>query len=407
MIEPSKSSWACGVVMAKKKGGQLRFCCDFRYLNAVTIKDAYPIPRNDESLSKLGDAKFFTTLDLGSAFWQVPLRKQDREKTGFACEMGLFQWKRMPFGLCNATATFQRLMAQALTSVTTKYGNLIMCYVDDVVIATPTLEDHIERLDEVFSCMKQAGLKCKPSKCEILRDSIKYLGRLVDKHGMRPDPEAIEAALTWNAPKTDTQLMIFLGFANYYREFIKGYADKIYPMQRLMGNKGKKFTWTDEAQVSFESMKYGATKAEMFEVITFVEKYRAYLGSARFKLRVDNRALAWLKTYSMDQSYIGRWIVRLDGYHMTIEHRTRDKDQNADSPGKKTELYERHEERQANQSEIKDGFSFLDKETYDKLPLTRWLDKSGHPIPGHPDHPVETAAEIKVLARGESIPWIC
>ena len=168
MIEPSKSPWACGVVMAKKKGGQLRFCCDFRYLNAVTIKDAYPIPRIDESLSKLRDAKFFTTLDLGSAFWQVPLRKQDREKTGFACEMGLFQWKRMPIGLCNATATFQRLMAQALTSVTKKYGNLIMCYVDDVVIATPTLEDHIERLEEVFSCMKQAGLKCKPSKCEIL-----------------------------------------------------------------------------------------------------------------------------------------------------------------------------------------------------------------------------------------------
>ena len=107
IVEPSKSPWVCGVVMAKKKGGQLRFCCDFRYLNAVTKKDAYPIPRIDESLSKLGDAKFFTTLDLGSALWQVPLRKQDREKTGFACDLGLFQWKRMPFGLCNATATFQ------------------------------------------------------------------------------------------------------------------------------------------------------------------------------------------------------------------------------------------------------------------------------------------------------------
>ena len=118
-------------------------------------------------------------------------------------------------------------------------------------------------------------------------------------------------------------------------------------------------------------MKYGAPKAEMFAVITFVEKYRAYLGSAPFKLPVDNRALAWLKTYSMDQSYIGRWIVRLDGYHMIIEHRTRDKHKNADSLSKKTEFYERLEEKQANQSEIKDGFSFLDKETYDKLPLTR------------------------------------
>ena len=149
-------------------------------------------------------------------------------------------------------------------------------------------------------------------------------------------------------------------------------------------------------------MKYGASKAEMFAVITFVEKYRAYLGSAPFKLRVDNRALAWLKTYSMDQSYIGRWIVRLDGYHMIIEHRTRDKHQNADSPSKKTEFYERLEEKQANQSEIKDGFSFLDEETYDKLPLTRWLDKSGHPIPGHPDLPVETAAENKGFSQGRA-----
>ena len=430
----------------------------------MTIKDAYPIPRIDESLSKLGDAKFFTTLDLGSAFWQVPLRKQDREKTGFACELGLFQWKRMPFELCNATATFQRLMAQALTTVTKKYGNLIMCYVDDVVIATPTLEDHIERLYEVFTCMKQAGLKCKPSKCEILRDSIKYLGHLVDKHGVRPDPEAFETVLTWKAPKIDTQLMSFLGFANYYREFVKGYADKIYPMQQLMRNKGKKFTWTDEAQVAFENtkrelceapvlgmstekgmfvldtdasvavisgilhqeqgwngrmvlrpiaygskvlsdteMKYGAPKAEMFAVITFVEKYRA-LPVASFKLHVDNRALAWLKTYSMDQSYIGRWIVRLDGYHMIIEHGTRDNHQNADSLSKKTEFYERLEEKQANQADITDGFSFLDKETYEKLPLTKWLDKSGHPIPGHPELPVETAAEIKVLARDEPVP---
>ena len=135
----------------------------------------------------------------------MPLRKQDREKTDFACELGLFQWKRMPFGLCNETATLQRLMAQAITSVTKKYENLIMCFVDDVVIATRILEDHIERLDEVFTCMKQAGLKCEPSKCEILRDSIKYLGRLVDKHGVRPESQAVEAILTWKAPKTDTQ----------------------------------------------------------------------------------------------------------------------------------------------------------------------------------------------------------
>ena len=130
-------------------------------------------------------------------------------------------------------------MAQALTRVTKKYGNLVMGYVDDVVIATPTLANHIDWLDEVFACMKRAVLKSKPSKCEILRDFIKYLGRMVDRHGVRPDPEAVEAVLTWKAPRTDTQLMSFLAFANFYSEFIKGYADKVYPMQKLMRNKGK------------------------------------------------------------------------------------------------------------------------------------------------------------------------
>ena len=107
-------------------------------------------------------------------------------------------------------ATFHRLMSQVLTSITTKYGNLMMCYMNDVVIATPTLADHIDRLDEVFDCMKRAGLKCKPSKCEIIRYSIKYLGRIIDRHGVRSHPEAVEAVLTWKAPRADTQLMSFL-----------------------------------------------------------------------------------------------------------------------------------------------------------------------------------------------------
>ena len=155
--------------------------------------------------------------------------------------------------------------------------------------------------------------------------------------------------------------------------------------------------------LSDTEMKYGAPKKEMFAVVTFVEKYRAYLGSAPFKLRVDNRALSWLKTYSMDQSDIGRWIVRLDGYHMIVEHRMRDKHQNADNLSQKTEFYERLEQQQANQAEIKEGFSFLDKEIYESPPLTRWLDKSGHPIPGHPELPVEKAAVIKILTKKDPV----
>ena len=116
----------------------------------------------------------------------------------------------MSFGLCNATATFERLTAQALTRITKKYGNLVMCYVDDVVRATPTLAYHIDRLDEVFHCLKRTGFNCKLSECEILRHSIKHLGRMVDRHGVRPDPYAVKAVLTWKAPRTDTQLMSLL-----------------------------------------------------------------------------------------------------------------------------------------------------------------------------------------------------
>ena len=285
---------------------------------------------------------------------------------------------------------------------------------------------------------------------------------MVDRHGIRPDPDAVEAVLTWKSPKTEHQLMSFLGFANYYREFIKGYADKVYPMQQLMRHKGKKFTWNNAAEESFQRIKkelceapvlgmptekgmyvldtdalvvaisgilhqewngktilrpiaygskvlsdterkYGAPKAEMFAVVTFVEKYRAYLGSEPFKLRVDNRKLSWLKTYSMEQSYIGRWIVRLDGYNMIIEHRTRDKHQNADSLSKKTEFYERQEQREADRPEIKDGFSFMDKETYDSLPLTRWLDKSGKPIEDHHELPKEPP-EKTILKKNQGMP---
>ena len=149
--------------------------------------------------------------------------------------------------------------------------------------------------------------------------------------------------------------------------------------------------------------KYWAPKAEMFAVVIFVEKYRAYLDSEPFELRVDNRAFSWLKTYSMDQSYIGRWIVRLDGYNMKIEHRTRDKHQNAEGLRKKTEFYERQEQRDADRPEIKDGFSFMDKETFDSLPLTRWLDKSGKPIKYHPELPLERP-EKTILKKTQGMP---
>ena len=137
-IQPSLSPWASVIVMVKKKSGELRFCCDFRQLKELTIKDAYPLPRIDESLSRLGKTKIYTSIDLAWAFWQIPVKRAGRQKTAFACELGLFDWRHMPFGMCNASATFQRAIARALQRIVNREGSMVMAYIDDIVIATET-----------------------------------------------------------------------------------------------------------------------------------------------------------------------------------------------------------------------------------------------------------------------------
>ena len=229
LIQPSYSPWASGIVMVKKKTGELRFCCDFRPLNDVTVKDAFPLPRIDESLSRIGNAKIFTSIDLAWAFWQIPLKKRDRRKTAFACELGLFEWRRMPFGLCNASATIQRSIARALQRIQQRHGSVVMAYIDDIVIATETIEEHIARIKEVFECLREAGLKMRAEKCDFMRTETKYLGRVVSSEGIKPDPEAVIKIQEWMPPRSREELQSFLGFANYYRDFVPFHAAKVNP----------------------------------------------------------------------------------------------------------------------------------------------------------------------------------
>ena len=234
LIQPSYSPWAGGIVMVKKKTGELRFCCDFRPLNDVTVKDAFPLPRIDESLSRIGNAKIFTSIDLAWAIWQIPLNKRDRRKTAFACELGLFEWQRMPFGLCNASATFQRSITRALQKIQQRHGSVVMAYIDDIVIATETMEDHIMRIKEVFECLREAGFKMRAEKCDFMRTETKYLGRIVSADGIKPDPEAVAKIREWMPPRNEEELQSFLGFANYYRDFVPFHAAKVQPMQELL-----------------------------------------------------------------------------------------------------------------------------------------------------------------------------
>ncbi len=177
LIKESHSPFASGLVVVAKKDGTHRMCIDFRKLNDMTVKDAFPLPRIDKTIESMGSAKWFTSVDMGSAFWQVPLDEESKAKTASATEDGLFECERMPFGLCNATATFQRLMQKALKSISCNYGNVVLCYIDDILVATTTIEQHLERLEEVLRCIRLAGLKLKASKCQFFEKEIIFLGR--------------------------------------------------------------------------------------------------------------------------------------------------------------------------------------------------------------------------------------
>ena len=175
VICPSKSPYASPIVIAGKKDGTLRFCIDYRKLNAKTVQDGYPLPRIEEALDSLGKARFFSTLDLTSGYWQVEVAEEDKAKTAFTTPMGLFECNRMPFGLQNAPATFQRLMMTCLGDLNMKS---VLIYLDDVIVFSQTFDEHLERLQTVFNRLKEHGLKLKPTKCHILREEVSYLGHI-------------------------------------------------------------------------------------------------------------------------------------------------------------------------------------------------------------------------------------
>ena len=170
IIQPSQSPWASPIVLARKKDGSVRFCADYRKVNEVTRKDAYPLPRINDTLETLSDSKIFSTLDLASGYWQVVVTENDRQKTDFCTTEGLYEFKVMPFGLCNAPATFQRLMDIVLTGL-----QWTSC-LDDIIVLGRTFTEHLSNLGSVCSRIRDAGLKIKPEKCSFLKEKVKYLG---------------------------------------------------------------------------------------------------------------------------------------------------------------------------------------------------------------------------------------
>ncbi len=241
--------------MAKKKDPTvLRLCIDFRELNNQTILDSFPLPRIDDTVTRLGAAIYFTTIDVWNAFWQVGLLEADRRKTAFATREGLFQWTRMPFGLCNATATFQRLMTKVLQRIPQSEGDVVLCYVDDILIATTTIEQHLVKLNQVLRRLTQAGLKCKSTKCDLLIREVTFLGRVIGGGCITPDPSMYSTLEEWNQPRTKKELQSFLGFVNYYREFVKGLSEMAHPLKELT-RQNKPFEFKPEHVECFEKVR--------------------------------------------------------------------------------------------------------------------------------------------------------
>ena len=257
MIEPANGAWSSPVVLVRKKDQSWRFCVDYRKLNAVTLQDAYPLPRIDESLDALAGSKYFSTLDLTSGYWQVPLDADAQEKSAFTTRSGLWKWKVLPFGLTSAPATFQRLMEQVLHGL---HWKTLLLYLDDVIVISPDFASHLKRLEDVFERLQDAGLKLKPTKCELLQDEVHYLGHVVSAEGVATDPDKIAAIREWEAPKDLKALQAFLGTAGYYRQYIPDFATIAKPLTRLTSGDNP-WVWNMEEQTAFQRLKDGLVSA--------------------------------------------------------------------------------------------------------------------------------------------------
>jgi hypothetical protein len=265
IIEPSTSPWASPIVLVEKKDGSLRFCVDYRKLNNITVKDSYPLPRIDDTLDALGGSQWFSTLDLKSGYWQVEMDSNDKEKTAFSVAGGLWQFRVMPFGLCNAPATFERLMDHVLVGLP---WTICMVYLDDIIVHGRTFDQELVNLTQVFSCIRNAGLKLAPSKCSLFRQKVKYLGHIISKDGIAADQEKISTIHSWPRPRCLAELRSFLGLCSYYRKFIPDYANIAQPLQQLT-EKNQQYVWDTQTEQSYQTLKLALVNPP---ILTFLDE---------------------------------------------------------------------------------------------------------------------------------------
>jgi len=253
LIRPSTSPYAFPVVLARKKDdSKKRLCIDYRPLNNVTVSDPEPIPRIDDVLDELQDARFFTTLDITSGYWHVPVHPDDIEKTAFVTKGGHYEWTVMPFGLKNAPSTFQRIIKAIIQK-----HNLQSCaknYFDDIIIRSSNYEKHLEDIHRVLTALEMEGVKLKLKKCRFAQPSVTFLGHTVSHNSVMPSDDNVKAIAQMQPPTNVKQVQRFLGAVNVYGKFIPNHAQIRKPLTDLL-KKDTVFCWTQDCQNAFESLK--------------------------------------------------------------------------------------------------------------------------------------------------------
>ena len=249
-IRPSKSPWGAPILFVPKKNGGLRMCIDYRVLNKMTVKNKYPIPRADDLLDRLKDAKIFSKIDLVAGYHQIRISEEDIPKTAFRSRYGLYEFTVLTFGLTNAPASFQALVNDILGDFLDKF---VLVYLDDILVYSETEKEHAEHLQKVFEVLRKHSLFAKPSKCVFGQLEVEYLGHIVSSKGVQVDPAKIEALSSWPAPMDIHELRSFLGLANYYRRFVKSYSDIAKPLLNLL--KQGNWKWEHKEEESFFNLK--------------------------------------------------------------------------------------------------------------------------------------------------------
>lgn len=385
IIRKSKSPWASPVVVVDKKDDTKRFCVDYRKLNRITKVDRYPLPRIDELLETFRTANWFTTLDLASGYWQVEMSEEDKEKTAFITHKGLYEFNVMPFGLCNAPGTFQRLMNYVLQDF---LGKFVAVYIDDIIIYSKTFEQHVDHIRLVFDALRKATLKIKLKKGYFCFPNIAFLGHIVGRNGISPDPSKVEKIMNFPIPSNLKELRGALGLFSYYRKFVKDFSKIAKPLLMLL-KKDAPFLWTEKQQKAFDYLKqrlmeapilqypdfekpfvlytdasgtglgavlsqiddekrerviayasrslnkaesnYGITDQECLAVVWAVKHFEQYLGLLPFKIVTDHSALKFLQTAEMPKGRRARWIMYLQQFKFEITHRPGKENSNADA----------------------------------------------------------------------------